>query len=148
MAAILIFPLKPCLISSSKLRQFLSTQSDYDIVNYLVWREFVQMVMYTTKNARTYMEVFQNMIKGEIAFQEWWNIPVICSNMYFALPEQSALPHFRGMKMHALTDKHIELLGGNILAYIISISCSNENVTLYAPGILDGQQCYCSVLLK
>ena len=78
--------LKPCLISSSKLRQFLSTQSDYDIVNYLVWREFVQMVMYTTKNARTYMEVFQNMIKGEIAFQEW-NIPVICSNMYFALPE-------------------------------------------------------------
>ena len=87
MAAILIFPLKPCLISSSKLRQFLSTQSDYDIVNYLVWREFVQMVMYTTKNARTYMEVFQNMIKGEIAFQEWWNIPVICSNMYFALPE-------------------------------------------------------------
>ena len=75
------------------------------------------------------MEVFQNMIKGEIAFQEW-NVPVICSELYFALPEQSALYHFRGMRMHAPTDKHIELLGVNILAYIISISCSNENVTL------------------
>ena len=48
-----------------KLQILLAQINDYDIVNYLIWREIIQMAKFTTNSARETMEAFHNVIEGE-----------------------------------------------------------------------------------
>ena len=46
------------------LKLLLTQMSDYDIANYLIWREIIQMIKMTTNEARQTMETFENIVQG------------------------------------------------------------------------------------
>ena len=54
----------PHLKYFQSLKQLLTQMSDYDIANYLIWREIIQMVKMTTNEARQTMETFENIVQG------------------------------------------------------------------------------------